>query len=499
MTLFEVRKLFPDWTGEDDISFDRRVSSICFDSRKLQIDCVFVAIRGEKSDGHKFLGEAARNGAIGIVCDDPTGIPQMYKGTVIRVKNTREALNRLASHFYGQPAEKLFCVGVTGTNGKTTVSNMVEAILTKIGKPTGVIGTIDHHLGGKIWKSEMTTPDPVSFQSRLAEFLDRGAKALSMEVSSHALSQSRVDEVSFDVALFTNLSRDHLDYHKDMEDYFDAKKKLFTELLRRSTKPEPTAVVNVDDEYGKRLKALPGVRVWSYGMGEDCNLRFEVLEQGFAGTRFRLRGPDRRMHHFHIRMPGLHNVYNAVCAVGAGLAAGASLEDCASALETLGGVKGRLESVQNRSDLHIFVDYAHTDGAIETVLKYLRGIRDSAGLKNKIITVFGCGGDRDKGKRPLMMKAAEEGSDLVILTSDNPRTEDPNQIIKDALAGAKPESVGRTVFTEPDRREGIRRAIEIASPGDVILIAGKGHEDYQQIGTTKHPFSDVEVVKEILK
>jgi UDP-N-acetylmuramoyl-L-alanyl-D-glutamate--2,6-diaminopimelate ligase len=487
------------WGSGASVTYaERSVSKVCFDSRELAPDCVFVAVRGGKVDGHQFLADAIAKGAQALVVENELAVPAGFVGAVVKVANSREALNRLASVFFGEPAKRLFCVGITGTNGKTTTAHVVEAILTAHGWPTGVIGTIDHHLGAKAWKTEMTTPDPVSFQQRLSEFVDLGAKALSMEVSSHALHQNRVDEVPFDVALFTNLSRDHLDYHSDLEDYFRAKEKLFTQLLAHSRKPMRLAVVNGDDAHGQRLAKLPGgVRVWTYGSASGRDLRFEVLEQGFGGSRFRLDSPAGR-HEFHIPMPGLHNVYNASAAIGAGLGAGVEPAVCARALAGFNGVKGRLESVPNRQGYHVFVDYAHSDDAIRTVLHYLGEIRRASAIQNRIITVFGCGGDRDKGKRPLMMKAAESGSDLVVVTSDNPRTEDPEAIIRDTMAGADPALIGKKIFKETDRRGGIRKALELANPGDVILIAGKGHEDYQIIGTTRHAFSDVEAVKEIL-
>ena len=479
----------------------KNFSSVCFDSRKLEAGCVFVAVRGGRADGHDFLHEAETKNAKAVVVEDLARVPKTFRGAAIQVKDARAALNQLASHFYGEPSKKLFCVGVTGTNGKTTTSHVVEALLNSQGLPTGVIGTIDHHLEingqAHVWKTEMTTPDPISFQVRLAEFVKLGAKALAMEVSSHALHQSRVDEVPFDVALFTNLTRDHLDYHKDMEDYFQAKLKLFNDLLARSAKPHPTTVVNQDDEYGRRILQETKARNWAYGASEKADLYFKPLETGFGGTRFRLRTPAGEAELF-VRMPGLHNVYNATAAVGAALAGGATLKQTREALDRFNGVRGRLESVPNKRGLHIFVDYAHTDDAIRTILHYLNGIRRESGIKNKIITVFGCGGDRDKGKRPLMMKAAQEASDLVVLTSDNPRTEDPLAILKDAAVAAQPGTIGKTVFEEVDRKKGIAKAIDLANPGDVIVIAGKGHEDYQIIGTTRYPFDDVETVKEIV-
>lgn len=496
----KLSELFSCLQGSRSVAHqpDREISSVCFDSRKLEPNCVFVAIRGVKTDSHQYLKEASAQGAIAVVVEDENQVPAEFSGAVVKVSDSREALNKLAARYYGNPAERLICIGVTGTNGKTTSTHMIEACLEQSGIPCGVIGTINHHFREHVWHTELTTPDPLSFQKRLREFLDLGARAVALEVSSIGLLQSRVDEVPFDVAVFSNLSRDHLDYHRDMEEYFQAKRKLFHELLRRSLKPHATAVINADDEYGRRLINDGAPVLWSYGEGSGVALRFEILEQGFFGTRFRLHTPKGAAE-FEIQMTGLHNVYNATSAVGASLAAGASLESCVQALKRLTGVKGRLEAVPNGRGLYIFVDYAHTDGAIETVLHYLNGIRRAAGLKNKIITVFGCGGDRDKGKRPLMMKAAAHGSDLVVVTSDNPRTEDPERIIQDALAGASAADLERKIFKVVDRREGIRKAIELATSGDVILIAGKGHEDYQQIGTTKYPFSDVEVVKEILR
>jgi UDP-N-acetylmuramoyl-L-alanyl-D-glutamate--2,6-diaminopimelate ligase len=280
-----------------------------------------------------------------------------------------------------------------------------------------------------------------------------------------------------------------------MEEYFQAKRKLFADLLLRSPKPQPRAVINVDDEYGRRLAAELGARAWGYGASDRAELSYLVKEEGFAGTKFVVRTP-RGEAEIHLRMTGRHNIYNAMAAIGSALVAGIDLKLCAEALATLEGVSGRLQAVPNSRGIHVFVDYAHTDDALRTVLGSLNAVRKEAGLKNKIITVFGCGGDRDRGKRPLMMKEALAGSDHVVVTSDNPRTEDPARIIEDALSGAPDRSRVQAIV---DRREGIREALRLAAPGDVVLIAGKGHEDYQQIGTVKYPFSDFAVVKEILQ
>lgn len=495
MTLREIFSGFP--AAKIGSFADEPVASICFDSRKLEARCIFVAIKGGTSDGHDFLQAAADKGAIALVVEDAAKIPKNFLGSTYVAKSTREALNQLSAKFFGEPAKEMFCIGVTGTNGKTTTTYMTEAIFTEANKPIGVIGTINHHFQDHVWKTEMTTPDPVSFQQRLKEFKDLGANAVALEVSSHALDQARVDEVPFDVAVFTNLSRDHLDYHKDMNEYFKAKSKLFSDLLTRSTKPTPTAVINADDEYAMKLVTASKVRRWTYGVAADADLHVTVKSQGFGGTKFHLKTPMGSAD-FQLNMVGLHNVANACGAIGAALAADISLETCVTALARLRGVSGRLEAVPNTQGIHVFVDYAHTDDALKTVLHFLNEIRTKAGIRNKLITVFGCGGDRDKGKRPLMAKAATEGSDLVVLTSDNPRTEDPESILNDAMAGAPAGALGNTLFKDADRKRGIALAISKAQAGDVVLIAGKGHEDYQQIGVVKIPFSDFAVVKEIL-
>jgi UDP-N-acetylmuramoyl-L-alanyl-D-glutamate--2,6-diaminopimelate ligase len=493
MKLAQLFTIFPHMKMGDAALKD--VSSVCFDSRKLEPGCVFVAIKGVKADGHDYISQAVSSGSIALVVEDQARIPKDFSGAVVVTEDARTVLNKLAAKFYGEPSSRLFCVGVTGTNGKTTTTYMIEAILTEFGWPTGVIGTINHHLGEQVWQTEMTTPDPMSFQRRLHEFETLGARAVAMEVSSHALKQARVDEVPFDLAVFTNLSRDHLDYHPDMEDYFAAKARLFQELLSRSDKPARFAIINKDDEYGRRLSAS-GAVMWTYG-SKDADFTYKVTEQNFSGTTFTLQTPQGEC---EIRLPmaGVHNVQNATAALAAGLAAGAQLETCVKALEKFAGVSGRLEAVPNEKGIHIFVDFAHTDAAIAGILENLNRVRTASRIRNRIITVFGCGGDRDRGKRPLMMKAALGGSDLVVLTSDNPRTEDPDAIIKDALAGASADEQKTKVIVEADRRKALALALKKASLGDVVLVAGKGHETYQQIGTQKFPFSDFAVVKDLL-
>jgi UDP-N-acetylmuramoyl-L-alanyl-D-glutamate--2,6-diaminopimelate ligase len=359
------------------------------------------------------------------------------------------------------------------------------------------MGTIDHHLGSHRWDSGLTTPDPLTLHRRLSEFRALGASAAVFEVSSHALDQKRVENIPFDVAVFTNLTRDHLDYHKTMENYFAAKQRLFADLLANSKKSPIYAIVNVDDDWGRRLRVADRARVWTFGQ-KNADFQFRVGRRDFSGTEFEVETP-RGKETFKIPIPGLHNVYNATGALAVCVAAGASLSICQEALRDFNGVPGRLQRVPTKRDLHVFVDYAHTDDALRVVLSALQEVRAAAGTRNKIITVFGCGGDRDAGKRPLMAKAALEGSDQVLITSDNPRSEDPEKIIAECVAGLPSHVMGERVWTEVDRRRAIGRALQSASSGDVILIAGKGHEEYQIVGSEKRPFSDVQVVKEWLK
>jgi UDP-N-acetylmuramoyl-L-alanyl-D-glutamate--2,6-diaminopimelate ligase len=489
MRLAQVFSIFSSLRLGDNPT--QEVSQIHFDSRKVDKNSVFVAIRGQKSDAHDYLEQVCAAGAIGLVVEDASKVPLNFLGAVAVVKDSRQALNQMASLFFGSPSAKLFVVGITGTNGKTTTSNMVEKVLNEYGWPTGVIGTIDHHFLDKSWPSELTTPDPIAFQRRLAEFVALGAQAVCLEVSSHALIQSRVDEVQFDVGVFTNLTRDHLDYHGNMQNYFQAKQRLFSELLPKSNKLAKYAVINADDEYGLRLLEESAVQNISFGK-TNAQLSFKILDIDYAGTRFEIHSNfgDAII---ELKMTGLHNVYNACAAIAVGLAAGATLDTCARGISKIVSVNGRLDSVPNSKGLHVFVDYAHTDDALKNSLSHLHQIRMQKNPSAKLICVFGCGGDRDRGKRPLMLKAAQEFSDLVVVTSDNPRTELPMNIINEILGMQKESS---KLAIEVDRRLAIQYALDQAKAGDVILIAGKGHEDYQIIGTERHAFSDIKVVKE---
>ena len=461
------------------------------DSREVQSGFVFVAVRGTHRDGHADITEVIRRGASAIVVEDPGRVPPEYKGEVVRVENARLALARLAAHFYGNPAARMHGVGITGTNGKTTVAYMVEMILHANAWTTGVLGTIDHHLGDRRWQTGLTTPGPELLQRRLADFLRLGARAYVLEVSSHALDQSRVAELGFSVAIFTNITRDHLDYHADMEDYFLAKQKLFSQELA----PSGTAVLNFDDPRVRATQVRKGARTVYFG-GPGADYRFEIRERSLERSRFTVTTAEEAVV-VDLPCPLEHNVANATAAIAAAHALGISLSNAANALAQFGGAPGRLERVFDPGGRLIFVDYAHTPDALGKVLKSLRALCPAGG-KTRILTIFGCGGDRDPGKRPLMTQAACEYSDFVILTSDNPRGEDPEQIIESAARGVPKGWPGS--FTKiVDRRMAFRAALQCAVDGDVILVAGRGHEEHQIMSSGPIAFSDRSVLTEIIR
>lgn len=497
MLAMKLQDLFAVFPRISETAFsEKEVSGIFSDAREVQPDSVFVAICGNVADGHQFIVDAVKAGAIALVVSDRSNVPSDFAGIVLEVPRTREILDILACRFYAYPGQELFCAGVTGTNGKTSITYMIESILTHSEIPTGVIGTIDHHLGQKIWTSDMTTPDPVSLQMRLREFLDAGAKAVAMEVSSHALHQFRVDGVPFNTVIFTNLTRDHLDYHKNMNSYFQAKQRLFTDLMWRTSKRPAFAIVNVDDKFGRRLKIADPVTVWTYG-AKKADFTYSVMKMDFTSTQFCLRTPFGEVE-IHLPMSGTHNVMNATAAIATGMSVGIPLPVCALAISLFSGVPGRLQLVPHRQNFTVFIDYAHTPDALENTLSALVSVRTNLKTKVKIWTVFGCGGDRDKGKRPLMAKVAEQFSDFVMITSDNPRSEDPRTILAEIIEGI-PASAKEKVFVQVDRRKALEEVFAKASKGDVVVIAGKGHEDYQIIGTEKFPFSDYLVSQEILE
>lgn len=490
-----LQDLFASLPGlREKIPQDLKITSLAVDTRQVVAGSLFIAVKGLKADGHDYLRAASKNGAVAFVISDASKVPADLPGVVLQVPNTRPFVDLLAGKFYGEPSNDLFCAGITGTNGKTSTTYLIESLLNEGGIPCGVIGTVNHHLGAKVWPSEMTTPDALFLQSRLQEFREAGAKAVALEVSSHALDQKRADSVAFDVAVFTNLTRDHLDYHGSMEEYFAAKEKLFLDLLWRSPK-KTRAIVNTDDVWGRRLRIADPAQLWTYGVA-DADFQFRLLSQSFQRTTFHLKTP-MGVRDFELPMGGFHNVQNAVAAIATALSAGLSLDLCVTSLAKFQGVPGRLQNVPSGTGVAVFVDYAHTPDALENVLRGLIEVRKRARSKARIWTVFGCGGDRDKGKRPLMAAMAQKYSDGVIATSDNPRTEDPADILKEISLGfTGDQSQIKKIL---DRREAIGEAIRQAAAGDVVLIAGKGHEDYQIIGTEKKHFSDFEVAAQFLK
>ena len=495
MNLHEILSILPEYSGVS-LPLEQQqmeVSKVCVDSRQVESRSVFIAIRGSKFDSHNILNEITNQNPLALIVEDRTNISQDFRGIVLVVKNTREALDKLSSRFFSDPSHRQMMFGVTGTNGKTSCTYLFEHIFNSVGFSTGVIGTINHHLGSKVWASETTTPGPIDLQGRLAEMRDLGAKAVAMEVSSHALDQHRADSVHFNVVLFTNLTLDHMDYHHDMKKYFAAKQRLFTELLWKSNKIPQFAIVNIDDPNGKLLRVAGFANLWTYGQSQNSDFQFQVMGGDFSSTEFQLRTPFGDVK-TKVPLCGLHNIYNVVGVLAATAGLGIPVEYGLRALQNFSGVPGRLQRAKSNRNLHVFIDYAHTPDALENVLQALQKVRKDIGLNNRIITLFGCGGDRDKGKRPEMAKVAEKYSDFVMVTSDNPRTENPMSIISDIMTGFKHSKP----HIESDRRSAIAATLHQARDGDVVLIAGKGHEDYQIIGNEKIHFSDLEVVQEML-
>lgn len=497
----KLHQLFSLFEGVPQSSLEVEVSGIFFDARHVIPDSVFVAISGTKSDGHDYITQAIEKGAMALVVEKPNLVPQTFKGFVLTVPNSRQMLDILASRFYDYPSQKLFCFGVTGTNGKTSITYLLEHILNENKKLTGVMGTVNHRVGTHIWQSEMTTPDPMTLQKRLQEFIQEGAGYCAMEISSHALDQKRADSVHFNTVIFTNLTLDHLDYHQTMEHYFQSKQRLFTDLMWSSLKRPLFAVINVDDGFGRKLKVAEPVVAWTYGQRES-DFQFKVLKMDYSKTEFELKTPLEKIN-VTIPLAGLFNVYNVVACLAAALSAGVPIAQSVRALQSFSGVPGRLQRVEPAAK-NVFIDYAHTPDALENTLNALNDIRKQTQStaqtqmpsQGKIITVFGCGGDRDKSKRPQMAQIAAQKSDYVFITSDNPRTENPEQILKDIVAGIPADFKNFSV--EVDREKSIAQALQMATDDDVVLIAGKGHEDYQIIGTTKHHFNDFEVARKYL-
>ncbi|MBI2609368.1 MAG: UDP-N-acetylmuramoyl-L-alanyl-D-glutamate--2,6-diaminopimelate ligase [Deltaproteobacteria bacterium] len=472
------------------------ISNIHYDSRLIKPGGLFVAFKGEHEDGHSFIGQAKENGATAIL----THIKfEDEKVTIIQVENTKDVLPGLACRFYENPSLKVPVIGITGTNGKTTITYLIESILKENGLKPAVIGTVNYRFQEKTWNATHTTPQSLDLQRLLSQFVEMGATHIIMEVSSHALSQRRVEGVHFDVAVFTNLTRDHLDYHKTFEEYYVAKKSFFTDYLKNSKKKNKASIINGDDSYGQKLLlSLDGrgqgegeVSLLSFGLhSEKALFQAHIREMNVYGTKAFIKTP-RWSAEIKTNLVGEHNLSNIVAALCAASHLKISQEKILRGIENLKNIPGRLEKVEAQDGPQVFVDYAHTDDALKNVLKALHDLKP----QGKIITVFGCGGDRDKTKRPLMGKVAQENSDVIFVTSDNPRTEDPLSIIEDIKKGL---TLNSSVMIEADRTQAIYKAISLAKKEDVVLIAGKGHEDYQILGTQKIHFDDREKALECL-
>lgn len=470
------------------------VTGVEYDSRRVKPGCVFVAMRGETSDGNRFIDQAVQAGAVAIVTDSSAEKPREGVAWAV-VPHGRRALARVSENFYKRPAERIAVTGITGTNGKSTTAFLMEAILGAAGRKSALIGTIEYHIAGRIAAAPHTTPEALELARIFHEALGQGATDAVMEVSSHALAQQRVYGVPFDVAVFTNLTRDHLDYHKTMDEYFAAKKVLFEGC---GTDPPRAVVTNLDDEYGAKLADFSRKRssvVLTYGWDRG-DFHAEKADIAPRGTRFDMITPMGKLAVFS-PLIGRVNVYNILAAAAASFARGCDAHAITTGVASLTHVPGRFQRVDCGQPFTVVVDYAHTDDALRNLTGLAREFvaRGEAGAR--VITLFGCGGDRDRAKRPLMGEAAGRGSDFVVLTSDNPRSEDPVAIINDALVGLQRTGVKYRV--ETDRRKAIALAIAEARPGDIVLIAGKGHERVQVTREGSLPFDDVEVTRETLK
>jgi len=461
-----------------------RIKGVTSDSRQVVRGSLFVAVKGVEGDGHRYCRQALRAGAAALVVEErPLSLPS--SAVTICVVDSRRALERLVAVFHDDPQKRIACCGVTGTNGKTTTAFLIQNILAAADRRCGLLGTIGYDVGSGLIPMKNTTPGLTELYDVLARMVRARCTYAAMEVSSHALDQGRVAGVIFRTAVFTNLTQDHLDYHKTRARYFAAKKRLFTDHLTDSS----TRIINADDPFGMRLrKGVPG-RLLTYGLGGRADVRAVILKEGWAGSRLKVTTPRGRL---EITTPlvGRYNVYNVLAAAAVGVAEGVPAGALRRGIRGCGSIPGRLERVKNNRGIHLFVDYAHTDDALKNVLESLRRIPHNG----NIITVFGCGGDRDSGKRPKMGRVASRLSDHVIVTSDNPRSEDPGAIIRAILKGVK----GRRWEVDPDRRQAIGKALDRARRGDVVLIAGKGHEVCQISRGAALPFDDRLVARAFL-
>jgi UDP-N-acetylmuramoyl-L-alanyl-D-glutamate--2,6-diaminopimelate ligase len=484
MKLHELIKFlhpFVDYKGENP-----EITSIENDNRRVTTGSLFICIKGYTVDGHDFAGSAVKNGASAVLAERelPLNVP------VIVVKDTVRAMAVLADAFYGQPSQKLHLIGITGTNGKTTTSLIIEKIFKDAGQKTGVIGTMYTKIGDQIFEVKNTTPESLTLQKTFKQMVDEQVDTAVMEVSSHALVYGRVHGTDYNVAVFTNLTQDHLDYHKTMEEYRKAKGLLFSQLGNAFNHDKPKfAVLNADDPASEEFAKITSAHILTYGIDNHADLQATNISMTASGTSFDLISPFG-VRNVNIQLIGKFSIYNVLASIGSALVSGIDLEQIIGSVEDVKGVSGRFEVVDAGQDFSVIVDYAHTPDSLENVLKTVQQF-----AQKRIFCVVGCGGDRDRTKRPIMAKIACDYASDAIFTSDNPRSENPLQIIKDMEEGVKGEVYTAII----DRKEAIKHAVKNAETGDVILIAGKGHETYQQIGDRTYDFDDRIVAREAIE
>lgn len=457
------------------------ITGVNIDSREVQQGNLFVAVKGTQTDGHTYIEKAIEKGAIAIVCEV---FPEILQPgiTYLKVGDSAEAVGKIATLFYGDPTSQLRLIGVTGTNGKTTVATLLYNMFRKLGYRVGLLSTVCNYIDEKAVPTDHTTPDPITLNRLLGEMADSGCKYAFMEVSSHAIAQKRISGLKFAGGIFTNLTRDHLDYHQTVENYLKAKKKFFDDLPKDSF-----CLTNIDDKNGLVMTQNTKAEKYTYSLRNLCDFKGKILEDHFEGMMLEFNNRE-----LAVQFTGRFNAYNLLAVFGTAILLGKQEEEVLVALSTLRPVAGRFDALRSPNGFTAIVDYAHTPDALANVLNAIHEVLEGRG---KVITVVGAGGNRDKGKRPIMAQESVKQSDRVILTSDNPRYEEPQDIINDMLAGLNTEEK-RKVLTIVDRKEAIRTACLLAKRGDVILVAGKGHEDYQEIKGIKHHFDDKEVLKE---
>ncbi len=472
-----------------DPHFDPEITSIHAKAQQVKPGGLFIAIKGFSKDGHDYIETAFDNKAVAVIAEKRTGL------NIVQVKNTRKAMAVIADQFFLNPTEKITLIGITGTNGKTTTTWLLESILEVAGHKVGVIGTINVRYNGKIYDTEVTTPESIDLQKIFSDMTNAGVTHVIMEVSSHAVDLHRVDCCRFDVGIFTNFTQDHLDYHKTMDAYWKCKETFFTKILcTESSKNTPTAILNLDDEKGRKLTNLLSkkkINILQVGINENADLTCKDIKNDVSGIKAVLSSSESNIN-IDSFLAGSFNLENILSAAGAAQSLGISFDYIKTGIEKCKNIPGRLERIDNDIDRFIFVDYAHTPNALESILKTLRPLKKDA----KLITLFGCGGDRDPLKRSIMGEIAAEYSDLIIVTSDNPRSEDPDKIINNILEGINIDSTNKELLVQPDRKKALKSAIKLSNPGDIIVAAGKGHETYQILKTGKIDFDDRIILKE---